>query len=74
MRAPLRPRNDSWGTFMSSGYYFLAIALVIAVAGILWRMHSRSAKTRAQRKQSLQSRESVQQPWGHDKDGGRGNR
>jgi len=59
---------------MSTGYYLLAIVLLVALAGIFWRIYSSSARTRAQRKQALRSREAVRQPWDHDKDGGRGNR
>src|SRR3990170_7670169 len=74
IRAPLRPLYDSWGAIMSTGYYLLAIVLLVALAGIFWRIYSSSARTRAQRKQALRSREAVRQPWDHDKDGGRGNR
>jgi len=59
---------------MSSGMYFLALGLVIAVVGMIWSIYSRSAKSRAKRKQALFSREAGDQPWEDDKKDGRGNR
>ena len=74
IRAPVRPLNDTWRSIMSDGLYYLAVVLGIAVVGIFAWRYFYSAKSRAKRKQRLSSREVVQQPWGDDKDGGRGNR
>lgn len=59
---------------MSTGMVFLALGLVIAIVGMIWWGYSRSAKSRAKRKQLQISREASDQPWGNDKNGGRGNR
>lgn len=60
---------------MSTELLYLAVGLVIAVlAGIFWWIYSRSAKSRAKRKQRLFSREVSDQPWDRDKTDGRGNR
>ncbi len=60
---------------MSTGLPYLAAGLVIAMLiGIFWWIYSRSAKSRAERKPPLFSREVADQPWEDDKDGGRGNR
>jgi len=74
IRAPLRSLTGTWRDLMSTGMVLWALGLVIAIAGMIWWIHSRSAKSRAKRKLLQISREAGDQPWEDDKDGGRGNR